>query len=574
MHSSQQKSSARKNQPAGETNLAGSASAADKANAAGATNVVGYANTVSPANAVGGANRRIARAAGTIMVTFIFVKLVGLLANMLLARSFGTSDQKAAFDAANRVSDTLFNLVAGGALASAFIPTFTTLLTQEQRESAWRLASAICNLVLIVVTSLALLAAFFAPWVVTHLLARFEDPRLVDLTVALLRIQVASAVIFGLSGLVMGILNAHQHFLAPALAPAMYPLGIIFGVEVLAGELGMGIYGVAWGVVVGALLHLLIQVPQMLRLPRRRYTPSLGLRLPAVREVLLLMGPRLVGVAVVQLNFWINTRLASAFPPGYAAISYGFALMMMPEAAIAQSIAIAALPTFSAQVATGHREEMRHSLATTLRGVLLLAIPASIGLILLRRPLVALLYGYGEFSQESIDLVAWALLWYAAGLVGHCVVEIVSRAFYALHDTRTPVMVGVAAMTLNVVFSLLFYQWFSQMNLPPHGGLALANSLATALESAGLLVLMRRRLDGLQGSAILRVVGAAGTAALAMAATLWIWMQWSADLHRALVVAGGIGLGGLVYGGLLAAIRVDEAQYGWKWIIERGFGRH
>ena len=145
--------------------------------------------------------------------------------------------------------------------------------------------------------------------------------------------------------------------------------------EVLAKQMGMGIYGVAWGVVAGALLHLLIQIPQMARLPRLHYTPWLGMRAPAVREVLLLMGPRLVGVAVVQLNFWINTRLASAYPPGYAAIGYGFNLMMMPEAAIAQSIAIAALPTFSAQVANGRREEMRHSLATTLRGVLLLSDP-------------------------------------------------------------------------------------------------------------------------------------------------------------------------------------------------------
>ena len=527
------------------------------------------ANAVGESNVVGSANRQIARAAGTIMVTFIFVKLVGLLANMLLARAFGTSDQKAAFDAANRVSDTLFNLVAGGALASAFIPTFTTLLTREQRDNAWRLASSICNLVLIVITSLALLIAIFAPWVVTHLLTRFDNPGQVDLTVALLRIQVASAVIFGLSGLVMGILNAHQRFLAPALAPAMYPLGIIFGVEILAKQMGMGIYGVAWGVVAGALLHLLVQLPQLARLPRLRYRLSLGLHLPAVREVLLLMGPRLVGVAVVQLNFWINTLLASAFPPGYAAITYGFALMMMPEAAIAQSIAIAALPTFSAQVANGRREDMRHSLATTLRGVLLLSIPASIGLILLRRPLVALIYGGGAFTEESIELVAWALLWYAAGLVGHCVVEIVSRAFYALHDTRTPVTVGVAAMSLNVGLSLVFYQWFARMNLPPHGGLALANTLATALEMAGLLVLMRRRLDGLQGSGILRAAGASAAAALVMGSALWLWMQWGAGMQHGLLVAGGIALSGLIYAGLLILLRVEEVRFGWKWIVGR-----
>lgn len=298
----------------------------------------GYNQAMQPTSQQSSANRQIARAAGTIMATFIFVKLVGLLANMLMARAFGTSDEQAAYYAANRVADTLFNLVAGGALASAFIPSFTALLTQDKRDEAWRLASAICNLVMLVLTVLCTLSAIFAPWVVTHLLTRFDEPAQIDLTVNLLRIQVSSAVIFGLSGLIMGILNANQRFLAPALAPAMYPLGIIFGVVVLAQWLGMGIYGVAWGVVIGALVHLLIQAPQLAKLPRLHYTLSLGLRLPAVREVLVLMGPRLVGVAVVQLNFWINNLMASAQPADIPALNWAFALMMMPEAAIAQSI--------------------------------------------------------------------------------------------------------------------------------------------------------------------------------------------------------------------------------------------
>lgn len=466
------------------------------------------------------ANRQIARAAVTIMITFAFAKVVGLLANILLGRTFGAGSQLDAYYAANRVSETLFNLVAGGALSSAFIPTFTTLLVHDEQENAWKLASAVCNLVLIVLIVLSLLAAVFAPWVVTTLLANFKDPAQTALTITLLRIQIASAVIFGLSGLVMGILNTHQRFLTPALAPAMYPLGIIFGVIAL--EPRMGILGVAWGVVIGSLLHLLVQLPQLLRLPDLHYIPTLGLHLPAVREVFLLMGPRLVGVAVVQLNFWVNTRIASSLPAGYlTALNIGFALMIMPQGAIAQSIAIAALPTFSAQVARGKPEEMRRSLATTLRGVLLLSIPACIGLILLREPLVALLYQHGNFTAQDTQLAAWALLWYAAGLVGQCVVEIVSRAFYALHDTRTPVTIGVVAMSLNVALSLLFSQWFARMGVPAHGGLALANSLATALEMFALLILMRRRLNGLQGKEILRATGAATAAALAMGVALW-----------------------------------------------------
>lgn len=514
------------------------------------------------------ANRQIARAAGTLMITFVLAKLVGLAASQLLARAFGTEGVVDAYYAGNRFSETLFNLVAGGALASAFIPTFTGLLTRGDRAGAWRLASAVANLVLVVLVILGVLGWIFAPWVVQNLLARGFDPAQQALTVELLRIQLPSAVIFGISGLAMGVLNAHQSFLFPALAPALYPLGVIFGIEVLAPRLG--IHGVAWGVVIGSLLHLLVQAPRLVRLPAIRYTPSLGLKNPAVREVLLLMGPRLVGVAVVQLNFWINTQIASGQPEGsITAIALSFMLMMMPQAAIAQSIAIAALPTFSAQVASGHREEMRGSLAVSLRGVLLMAVPASIGLILLREPLVALIFQRGAFDQRSTEMVSWSLLWYAAGLVGHCVVEIVSRAFYALRDTRTPVILGSMAMTLNIVFSLLFSAWFERIGLMPHGGLALANSLATALEMVALLVLMARRLDGLQGRHILRAALAALLASAGMGAALWVWLALNPLQPAALLAVGGLVLGGLVYGGLIAALRVQEIRQVWGLVAAR-----
>ncbi len=532
-----------------------------------------YNHSMQPSQQTSRSNRQIARAAGILMITFVFAKVVGLLASLLMGRAFGTQGVVDAYWAANRFSETLFSLVAGGALASAFIPNFTTLLTREDHTGAWRLASAIANLVLLALTTLGVLGWIFAPWVVSNILAPGFDPAQQALTVELLRIQLPSAVIFGISGLLMGMLNAHQSFLFPALAPALYPLGVIFGIEVLGPR--MGIHGAAWGVVIGALLHLTIQIPRLLRLPALQYTPHLGLKLPATRDVLLMMGPRLVGVAVVQLNFWINTLIASGQPEGsLTAIQYGFMLMMMPQAAIAQSIAIAALPTFSAQVAQGKRDEMRRSLVGTLRGVILLALPASIGLILLRTPIVALLYQRGEFTAQSTSMVSWALLWYSAGLVGHCVVEIVSRAFYALHDTRTPVMVGAAAMTLNIGFSLLFSWGFAQVGWMPHGGLALANSLATALEMIALLVLMRRRLEGLHGGEILRSAASAAGGALAMGAAIWLWISispagnlGSSAAAAAVSAVGGIIIGGAVYVSILAALRVSEIRLGWGLLL-------
>lgn len=508
------------------------------------------------------ANRQIARAASIVMVAIIISQLVGLLAKSLTGQAFGTSAESEAFFAANRFAEILFNLVAGGALASAFVPTFTGLLANKDRPLAWRLASSIFNLISIILTVFSILSAIFAPWIVNHVLApgfASVDPAKALLTAELLRIQLISSVIFGISGLLMGILNAHQHFLLPALAPSMYSLGWIIGIVVLRPT--MGIYGLAWGVVIGSAMHLLIQLPGFFKLPEREYHPSLGLSMPTVREVARLMGPRLLGVAVVQLNFWLNTYLASLQPEGsLTGISLAFPLMLMPEAAIAQSMAIAALPTFSAQVAFGKKDEMRASLAATLRSVLLLAIPASLGLILLRKPLVALVYQYNAFDSASTELVAWALLWYAAGLVGHSVVEIISRAFYALHDTKTPVFVGVGAMTLNLVFSLAFTRIFSTIGWMPHGGLALANSLATFLEMIALLIFMRRKLGGLEGTAIWRNVGLVSLATVIMAAALFGWMQVGQNMHPAIQTLGGVAIGVFVYGILVVIMKIPEVQ--------------
>ncbi len=508
------------------------------------------------------------------MIAMLFSQVVGMLATIFTARAFGTGSDSEAFFAANRFAEIIFNLVAGGALASAFIPTFTTSLTQGDTPAAWKLASAIANLILLILTLIAALAAIFAPLVVRYILApgfASGNPAKEALTVQLLRIQLPSAVIFGLSGLIMGILNSHQSFLFPALAPSMYSLGWIAGAVFLAPYIG--IYGLAWGVLMGSGLHLLIQVPALVRLPHRRYFATLGLRIPGVREVARLMGPRLIGVAVVQLNFLVNTYLASLQPEGsLTGISLAFPIMYMPLAAIAQSVAIAALPTFSAQVATGKPEEMRASLAASLRWVLLISIPASLGLIVLRRPLVALLYQRGEFTSASTELVAWALLWYAAGLAAFSVVEIISRAFYAQHDTKTPVILLVICMTLNLVFSLLFTALFTRIGWMPHGGLALANSLATTIEMAGLLAVMHRRLTGLDGKVILQGVGQSMLAALGMGAALWAWLALTSSLPNSIVALGGVVVGGVVYFLLLIPLGVRELRQVWgmrKTIFQR-----
>jgi putative peptidoglycan lipid II flippase len=536
------------------------------------------------------ANRQIARAAGTVMLAFVFSQLTGLARGIIVARAFGASAELDAFFAANRVSETLFTLIAGGALGSAFIPAFTGLLAKNERDSAWRLAYGVANLVTLTLSLLAVIAAFAAPQIVRYALAPglSQDPVLFTLTINLLRIQLVSAVLFGLGGLIVGVLNAHQIFLIPALTPALYQIGIIFGALVLAPTLG--IYGLAWGVVIGAALYLLVQIPTLLKLTanRRRQTVEhplppavlspltyLGLDNPAVREVLRLMGPRLLGMAVVQLNFWVNIALASQMDKGsVSGLTYGFSLMLMAQAAIAQSIAIAAMPTFSAQYALGKTDEMRSALAATLRGVILLSLPAAVGLMLLRTPLISALYQRGQFDSRSTELVAWALLWYAAGLVGHAILEILARAFYALHDTKTPVLVGAGAMGLNVAFSFLFSALFRQIGWMPLGGLALANSLATAIEAVILFALMQRRLNGIHGADVTKGLGQAFLAALGMAIGLLAWMQASGSLNRWVIALGGVAIGGIIYGLGAVLLKVPELQIVFSMLRKRLSGSH
>ncbi len=498
------------------------------------------------------------------MLAILFGQLAGLARGIIVANLFGASIELDSFYAANRVSETLFLLIAGGALGSAFIPTFTALLAKGDKDSAWRLASSLAKAVTLTLCLLAALVALFAPQVVRYALAPgfSANPAIFALTVSLLRIQLISAVLFGLGGLIAGILNAHRIFLIPALTPAMYQLGIIFGALFLAPSLG--IYGLAWGVIMGAGLYLLVQLPSLIPLIAVHQRSIADDRSPNlkdahVRQVLLLMLPRLLGVAVVQLNFWVNTNLASRMDEGsVASLTYGFSLMLMAQAAIAQSVAIAAMPTFSAQHALGKLDEMRMSLAASLRGILLMAVPASLGLMVLRVPLISALYQRGEFDARAVQLVAWALLWYAAGLVGHSVMEVLTRAFYAQQDTKTPVMIGTLAMGLNVVFSVLFSKGFAQLGWYPLGGLALANSLATALEATALFAFMRRRLNGIEGRSIADGAWRVGISALGMAVALEGWIQATGGLNRWLVTLGGVAVGGVIYLAGVSLLQVPE----------------
>jgi putative peptidoglycan lipid II flippase len=504
------------------------------------------------------ANHQVARAAGTVMFAFLISQIIGLIAKILIGGTFPAGVDLDAFFAANRPSETLNTIIAGGILVSSFIPVFVNFLVKGDRDSAWRLASATCNLILVIMILLAILEILFAEPIVKYILGVGFSPAKQILTITLLRIQAGSIILFGVSGVLIGILNSHQKFLLSALTPAMYQLGLIFGVLFLSPK--MGIYGLAWGVVIGSGLYLLIQLPSLFPL-RWKYSFTFGFRNPAVGEVFRLMAPRMFGAAVVQLMLWVNTMLASNMAEGSVySLSLGFTIMLMAEVAIGQSIATASMPTFSAQYAQGKLDEIRSTLSSTLRGVILLSLPAAFGLILLRVPIIALLFQRGAFSVETTRMVSWALAWYATGLVFHSTLEILVRAFYAMHDTKTPVIVGASAMTLSIGLSLLFAHLFNILNWLPLGGLALAVSVSTFLEVTILFIILRKRLRGIQDSRIIKVSLLSIIGCTFMTLGLVFWIKLSGDYPLVIQALGGVILGGVIYGLTLYTLRVNELR--------------
>ena len=490
------------------------------------------------------------------MAAFVLSNLTGLVRQILIANQFGTGLEIDAFYGAQTLPDILFALAAGGALASAFVPTFTEALSQADPRPAWRLASNTLTLVALVLAGGSALAALGAPWLLSWLAPGFtRNPGQMALAVDLLRILLLSPTLFGISGLIMGILNAHGRFLAAALAPTFYWLGMILGLLVLSPT--YGIYGLAWGAVLGAALHLGVQLPALLRL-RPALRPQADVRDPLVRQVVTLMGPRLIGAGAVQLNFLVTTNLASALARGsLTALKQAWQIFTMPQVVLAQALGIAILPTFSAQAAKGDLDGMRRSLHEALRLLLVLALPATAGMLALGGLVVKLLFENGRFDATSTALVSGALLAYTIGLISHSVLELVVRGFYALKDTWTPVWVGAVAMLLNIVLSVIFATLLGSAG---HIGLALANTVATTIEVGVLAWLLRGRLGGLALRALGSVTARAGGAAIVMGLGLMPWLTLMRDQSSWFTLLGGVALGGAVYWVLILALGVPEAR--------------
>ena len=517
--------------------------------------------------------RKLAAASLVVMAGFVASRILGLVRNMVILSQFGAGREYEAYVAAIAIPDLVFQVLAGGAVGSAFIPVFNHYFARGEADSAWRLTNSVMSLAFLVTLPVALGLAFVAR-PVADLLVPGWDPDSKELTASLMRIMLASPVIFAVSGFVTSVLNSFQRFGAAALAPICYNLAIILA-ALVSRPLGLGISGVAVGVSIGACLHLLIQVPHLLG-QGFRFRPTIDLGLSGVRQVGRLMLPRMLGLGVVQLNQLTNVVLASFLMLG----SIGFLnvswLLIMSPLVLAMAVSTAVFPTLAAESALEHRDEVRRLFMLSLRMIVFLTVPASIGLIALGEPIIRLFFERGEFTPESTRLTAFALQFYALGLVGHAAVEIVDRVFYAFHDTWTPVRVATGAILANILLSLIL------MNTPlNYGGLALANALAALGEGGILLWLLSRRLraetgQGFNlahlGDGLGRIAAAAllmGVATVLLRDLLFQRLELTATFEHSMVLAICILAGAAAYLALARLFRVEEIGTLWRLLRER-----
>jgi len=442
---------------------------------------------------------RITKVSLLIAIFFAFDKGLGILRQLIVGRQFGLSAELDVFNAANNLPDMLFSLISGGALAIAFIPILSELITKDNTKRAWQLFSNIANLAFIITLILSVIVGLLAePLVKGQLgIAPGFTPEQQDLTVDLMRLNLISTLIFSISGLVLASLQANQHFLLPALAPILYDVGQIFGALVLAPSKGLrigdfqlpsfnlGIRGLVYGVIFGACLHLLIQIPGLIKF-KFRWFVQINLKDPEVVKVLKLMGPRLVSMVFIQLIFLAQDNLASRLGIGaVTALTYGWLIMQVPETLIGTAIATALLPTLSELVAKEAIQEVKETITRALQVMIALALPLSAILGIALLPLIQFAFGFPLGESQLIVKTAQAFL---IGVVGHSLVELGVRSFYARQNARVPMLGAVLTFVVYLVLALILSK---PIGAP---GIALANSIAFSLQAIFIFILLGKKL--------------------------------------------------------------------------------
>jgi putative peptidoglycan lipid II flippase len=429
------------------------------------------------------------RSAAIVGAAFIVSRVLGLVREVIFAHRFGTSAELDAYISAFRIPDLLFLVVMSGAFGSAFIPVFGGFLARGEREHAWRLASAVITLTATVAIVLGAVILVFADPIMRYVVAPDLSPEAHRLATQMMRLLLLSPILLGLGIAAKGILEAQDLFTLPALAPVLYNIAIILAALLLAPR--WGIQGVAIGVIVGAALHVAVQVPGLVR-TGLRFRPTWSRATPGLATVARLLAPRVVGQAAFQINFIAVNHFAAALGEGrVSGLNYAWQIMMLPHGVLALSISTVVFPTMARAYEHGDLDTVSATFAKALTPLLFLILPASVGLFELRTAIIQSVFQTGAFGVTSTSLVTEPLAFLALGLSAYAVVEVLARTFYALQDTKTPVITGIAIIIVNIALGAILSPRIG------HAGLAIALSVSTGIEAVALFALLRKQIDGL-----------------------------------------------------------------------------
>jgi putative peptidoglycan lipid II flippase len=444
-------------------------------------------------------NDLVTRAAGIVGVFTLLSRVLGLVRDIFIANFFGSGMAADAFFVAFRIPNLLRRLFAEGSFSVAFIPVFTEYLQTRSKEEGFILVRAVLTAMVYVLTAVTVLGMVLSPLIVRVIAPGFGGTgEKYALTVLLTRIMFPYIFLVSVLALFMGVLNSLKHFAAPALAPVFLNLAMIAALLFLCPYIRTPTVGLAIGVIAGGVLQVLLQIPFLVE-KGLSFTLKWNLNHPALKKIGVLMLPAIFGSAIYQINQLVGTLLASLLREGSVAyLYYADRLVQFPLGVFAIAISTAVLPSLSREAADGDLEKLRGTLSHALRLTMFITIPAMIGLVVLRGPIIKLLFERGAFDSFTTIMTARALLYYSLGLWAFAALRVFVSAFYSLQDTKTPVKVAVVAMLLNIVFSIVL------MRTPlEHGGLALALSLASTLQLCMLIVLLRKRLGGIEGWVIM-----------------------------------------------------------------------
>ena len=458
-------------------------------------------------------------AAIIISTSYLASRLLGLLRDRLLVAHFGIGPLADSYTAAFRLPELLFTLLVSGAFAVAFIPVFSERVGKDQMDQAWELASSLLNL-LTVATIIIGVAAFIFAGPLTTLITPGFDLHRHEITVHLTRIMLVTPILFAVSSVMGSIAQSFNRFVIFALASVFYNLGIIFGILVLSPT--HSIYGVAYGVVIGAALQAALQVLGLLGLGYRYRFSFKSLHSRDARRVVTLMLPRSIDQGIDQLNYIIETIIGSRLATGsLAALYYANNLKNVPLALIGNSIATAAFPRMAARMAKGAVEALIRDFVLNARLILFLVIPSAALTVVMRGYIVRLLYGFGNATTAN------TLGWFAGTIVFSALFFLVSRVFYAMQDTRTPLYTSMVSMVLNVGLSFGLSAWFGVV------GLAMAQSLVAAFETVILIIILQRRLQQIGLGEIWRGLWRMLLAGGIMASVTYIMVARALPLYKA-----------------------------------------